>query len=121
MEPQVKKILQKFSAQKVDLARKPSSIKNDAKKLDADITKQKDKVDKVFTSYLKAWNEWQSFLNETENKAKRLDKDVYDVVDALKELGVDFTKVPDLSTAADIVLKAEDDIKNLRKLYSKPQ
>ena len=131
MDSKTKEILQKFSKQKknnieinlekVELARKPASIKNDAKKLDGDITKQKNKVEKGFMSYLKAWNEFQSFLDETENKTKRLDKDVYDVVDTLKELGIDFTKVTDLTQAADIILRAEDDVKGLRKLYSKPQ
>jgi phage-related minor tail protein len=97
------------------------SIESDAKKLDSDITKQKNNIDKVFMSYLKAWNEFQSFLDEAQNKTQRLDRDVSDVMDALQELGVDFTKIPDLSSASDIVLRAEDDIKGLRKLYSKPQ
>ena len=76
MKPDVQRILTKLSKEnnievnleKVELVRKPASIKNDAKKLDGDITKQKNKVDKVFMSYLKAWNEFQSFLDETENK-----------------------------------------------------
>lgn len=131
MKPQVQKIFTKLAKEqekqtevkleKVELARKPQSIKNDAEKLDSAITKQKNKVDKVFMSYLKAWNEFQSFLDETEGKANRLDRDVSDVMDALQELGVDFTKIPELSAAADIIMRAEDDVKGLRKLYSKPQ
>jgi SMC interacting uncharacterized protein involved in chromosome segregation len=131
MKPSVQKIITKLAKErqkqttekleKVELARKPASIESDAKKLDSDITKQKNNIDKVFMSYLKAWNEFQSFLDEAQNKTQRLDRDVSDVMDALQELGVDFTKIPDLSSASDIVLRAEDDIKGLRKLYSKPQ
>jgi hypothetical protein len=82
MKPSVQKIITKLAKErqkqttekleKVELARKPASIESDAKKLDSDITKQKNNIDKVFMSYLKAWNEFQSFLDEAQNKTQRL-------------------------------------------------
>jgi chromosome segregation ATPase len=131
MKPAVQKILTKLAKQeqkqidkkleKVELARNPAVIRKNAESLDTQITKRKDRLDKVFMSYRKAWNEFQSFLDETENKAQRLDRDASDVLDALQELGVDYTKVPELSNAFGVIGRIEDDVKNLRKLYSKPE
>lgn len=131
MKPSVQKIVAKLAkeqekqiqenVEKVELARNPAVIRKNAESLDSQLTKRKDRLDKVFMSYRKAWNEFQSFLDETENKAQRLDKDADDVIEQLRELGVDFTKVPELSNALRVVGRITDDVKNLRKLYSKPE
>ena len=130
MKPSVQKILTKLAKEqekqtiekleKIELARKPSSIQSDAKRLNGEITKGIDRIDKAFVSYFKAWNEFKKFLDNKQSETERLDRDISDVMDALQELGVDFTKIPELSNSADIILKVENDIKNLRKLYPKP-
>ena len=120
MKPSVNKILTKLSKDRVDLARKPKTIKQDAEKINDQIRKELNKIDKVFVTYNAAYREFQKYLDGLEGQTQRLDRDISDVMDAMQELGLDFTQVPDLKIADDIIRKAEDDIKNFRKLYPKP-
>ena len=122
MEPQVKKILQKFSAHQIELAsRKPQALLKDAEKFNAQIDKQKDKVEKVFLSYRKAYNEWQQFLNEIDEKSTKLYLDINETADKLRDLGVDPKSVSELMKANDENARISRDINGLKKLYSKPE
>lgn len=120
MKPSVQKILTKLTKDRVDLARKPKTIKQDAEKINDQIRKELNKIDKVFVTYNAAYREFQKYLDGLEGQTQRLDRDISDVMDAMQELGLDFTQVPELKIADDIIRKAENDIKKFRKLYPKP-
>ena len=121
MKPDVKKILTKLSENKVELAaRKPQALLKDAKKLNLEIDKAKNKINKVWVVYEKAYNEWQQFLRTTESSAEKIYTDIGFTMDALADLGVDFTNVKELGMAQDIVDRIEKDSKSLRTLYGKP-
>ncbi len=121
MKPDVKRILTKLSENKVELAaRKPQALLKDAKKLNLEIDKAKNKINKVWVVYEKAYNEWQQFLRTTESSAEKIYTDIGFTMDALADLGVDFTNVKELGMAQDIVDRIEKDSKSLRTLYGKP-
>jgi len=121
MKPEVRKILTKLSENKVELAaRKPQALLKDAKKLNLEIDKAKNKINKVWVVYEKAYNEWQQFLRTTESSAEKIYTDIGFTMDALADLGVDFTNVKELGMAQDIVDRIEKDSKSLRTLYGKP-
>lgn len=121
MKPDVKKILTKLSENKIELAaRKPQALLKDAKKLNLEIDKAKNKINKVWVVYEKAYNEWQQFLRTTESSAEKIYTDIGFTMDALADLGVDFTNVKELGMAQDIVDRIEKDSKSLRTLYGKP-
>ncbi len=122
MKPSVNKILQKFSTQKVELARKPAIILKEAQKLDDQINKQKDKIDKVWSTYKRAWGEWQQFLDQTDKKATELRyNDLNQTMKQLEDLGVDSRQVPEMQKAADLLNRALNHIDGLKDLYGKPQ
>jgi len=128
MKPDVKRILAKLSKEKVELAtekielaaRKPQALLKNAKKLNLEIDKAKNKINKVWVVYEKAYNQWQQFLRTTESSADEMNTDIGFTMDALADLGVDFTNVKELGMAQDIVNKIEQDSKSLRTLYGKP-
>ena len=121
MKPDVKKILTKLSENKVELAaRKPQALLKDAKNLNLEIDKAKNKLNKVWVVYEKAYNEWQQFLRTTESSAEKIYTDIGFTMDALADLGVDFTNVKELGMAQDIVDRIEKDSKSLKTLYGKP-
>lgn len=122
MDTNTKNILQKFSAHQVELAnRKPQALLKDAEKFNAQIDKQKDKIEKVFLSYRKAYNEWQQFLNEIDEKSTKLYLDINETADKLRDLGVDPKSVSELMKANDENARISRDINGLKKLYSKPE
>ena len=121
MKPDVKRILTKLSENKVELAaRKPQALLKDAKNLNLEIDKAKNKINKVWVVYEKAYNEWQQFLRTTESSAEKIYTDIGFTMDALADLGVDFTNVKELGMAQDIVDRIEKDSKSLKTLYGKP-
>jgi len=122
MKPDVKRILTKLSENKIELAaRKPQAILKDAEKLDSQIDQQKNKIEKVWSSYKKAWNEWQDFLNIVDEKATQIYLDVNETADKLRDLGIEPKSVSELMKANDLGARAGRDVSGLKKLYSKPE
>ena len=132
MKPAVQKILTKLAKQeqkqidkkleKVELARKPQSILKDIEKVDSAINKQKSKIDKAYLQYLKVWKEWDSFLQESDDKLTKLRyTDIKEVGKQLEDLGVKPSSVPDYSKASDIANKALNDIDGLKGMYKRPE
>ena len=131
MKPDVQRILQKFSKEKennievnlekVELAaRKPAALLKAAKAIDSDIDKAKSKMNKVWIKYEGAYNEWQQALVDASKKADKIYSDIGLTMDALSDLGVDFTQVKELGQAQDVVQRVQDDSKTLKKIYGKP-
>ncbi|QDP48364.1 MAG: hypothetical protein Tp1111SUR761211_48 [Prokaryotic dsDNA virus sp.] len=132
MKPDVKRILTKLSEEqqkqslqkieKIELARKPAVILKDAQKLDDQINKQKNKIDKVWSTYKRAWGEWQQFLEQINKKATDLRyNDLNQTMKQLEDLGVDSRQVPELERAANLLNRALNQIDGLKDLYGKPQ
>jgi phosphoenolpyruvate-protein kinase (PTS system EI component) len=132
MKPDVQRIFNKLAKEKennievnlekVELARKPQSILKDIEKVDSAINKQKSKIDKAYLQYLKVWKEWDSFLQESDDKLTKLRyTDIKEVGKQLEDLGVKPSSVPDYSKASDIANKALNDIDGLKKMYKRPE
>tara|TARA_R100000951_G_scaffold102353_3_gene94419 strand:- start:2972 stop:3370 length:399 start_codon:yes stop_codon:yes gene_type:complete len=132
MKPDVQRIFTKLAKkqeksievnlEKVELARKPQSILKDIEKVDSAINKQKSKIDKAYLQYLKVWKEWDSFLQESDDKLTKLRyTDIKEVGKQLEDLGVKPSSVPDYSKASDIANKALNDIDGLKGMYKRPE
>ena len=109
---------QELSAEKVELARKPQSILSDLNKLDNKMRGREDKMSKVFNQYRAAQKEFVSFMKDAEATADKLDNDVYDIMQAARELGVtNFKSIDGLEEAQDLSIRLKDLAKSAQKLY----
>ncbi len=90
MKPQIKKILQKFSTEKVELARKAPSVEKDLQKLDDKLRKAAKKMDASFVSYKKNWWNFIGIIKEIKAERKNLEGDIKEIEQSAKELGVEF-------------------------------
>lgn len=107
-----------LAQEKVELARKPQSILSDLNKLDTKMRTQEDKMSKVFNNYRAAHKEFVSFMKDAESTADALDNDIYQVMNAARELGVtDFKSIDGLEKAQDLALRLKDISKSAQKLY----
>lgn len=103
MDNKTKEILQKFSTQKVELARKPSSILNDANKLDNKLRGLESKIEKAYLNYKQNQKEWVNALSDINSDADKLEDDLVKILDAAQEIGVDGRQIDGFSKAADLV------------------
>tara|TARA_R100001463_G_scaffold38512_3_gene82477 strand:- start:1649 stop:2014 length:366 start_codon:yes stop_codon:yes gene_type:complete len=120
MKPNVKKILQKFSTEKIELARKPASILKDLQKLDSKLSKEETKIEKTYLQYKKAWNEWDALSNSAEKDFFKLTDDFGGVVKALNELDLRPHDVPEMVKGDEIITKLRSIVVNMKDLYPAP-
>ena len=82
---------------------------------------QKQRIEKVFLAYRNAYNEWQRFLLDIDEKSTQLYLDINQTADKLRDLGVEPKTVSELMKANDENARISRDINGLKKLYSKPE
>lgn len=127
MKPDVQRILTKLAKEqekkievqleKVELARKPSSILNDANKLDNKLRGLESKIEKAYLNYKQQQKEWVNALSDIESDADRLEDDLVKILDAAQEIGVDGRQIDGFSKAADLVTVVQRVSKNGKNLY----
>lgn len=127
MKPSVQKILTKLAKEqekktnekleKVELARKPTSILNDANKLDNKLRGLESKIEKAYLNYKQQQKEWVNALLDIESDADRLEDDLVKILDAAQEIGVDGRQIDGFSKAADLVNVVQRVSKNGQNLY----
>jgi len=127
MKPDVQRILTKLAKdkekqteeklEKVELARKPSSILNDANKLDNKLRGLESKIEKAYLNYKQQQKEWVNALLDIESDADRLEDDLVKILDAAQEIGVDGRQIDGFSKAADLVTVVQRVSKNGKSLY----
>ena len=127
MKPAVQKILTKLAKEKekktneklekVELARKPTSILNDANKLDNKLRGLESKIEKAYLNYKQQQKEWVNALLDIESDADRLEDDLVKILDAAQEIGVDGRQIDGFSKAADLVNVVQRVSKNGQNLY----
>jgi hydrogenase maturation factor HypF (carbamoyltransferase family) len=107
-----------LTKEKVELARKPQSILNEAKKLDSKMRTQESKMSKAYQNYKSSQKEFVNFMDDAIKQASGLNSDIGRVMDAASDLGItDFSSIKGLSEANDLLFKLEDIAKNAKKLY----
>lgn len=127
MKPSVQKIVAKLAKEKekeanvklekVELARKPSSILNDANKLDNKLRGLESKIEKAYLNYKQQQKEWVNALLDIESDADRLEDDLVKILDAAQEIGVDGRQIDGFSKAADLVTVIQRVSKDGQSLY----
>ncbi len=117
MKPDVKRILTKLSENKVELAKKPSSILNDANKLDNKLKGLESKIEKAYLNYKQIQKEWVNTLSDINSDADKLEDDLVKILDAAQEIGVDGRQIDGFSKAADLVTFVQKISTNGKNLY----
>jgi len=112
---------QELSSERVELARKAPSVAKDLAKLDDRLRKSESKIDSVFMSYRKAWQDFQAVIKDVAQDRKTLENDVADIAQAAMDLGVSFGDVKGLKEAQDLSRKLDGLVKDLPNLYSEPK
>lgn len=113
MKPEIQRIFTKLAKEqkketnekleKVELARKPSSILNDANKLDNKLRGLESKIEKAYLNYKQNQKEWVNSLSDINSDADKLEDDLVKILDAAQEIGVDGRQIDGFSKAADLV------------------
>jgi hypothetical protein len=113
MKPEIQRIFTKLAEEqkkqtnekleKVELARKPSSILNDANKLDNKLRGLESKIEKAYLNYKQNQKEWVNALSDINSDADKLEDDLVKILDAAQEIGVDGRQIDGFSKAADLV------------------
>ena len=120
MKPQIKKILQKFSTEKIELAKKPASILKDLQKLDSKLLKEETKIEKTYLQYKKAWNEWNALSNSAEKEFLSITRDFDEVLKAMDKLDLRPNDIPEMVKGSEILTKLRQIVVNMKTLYPAP-
>ena len=126
MKPSVQKIIdklpqEKVALEKVELAKKPSVILKDIEKLDNQIRKEEQKIERAFLQYKKVYNEWSAFTQSIEGDFIDLANDFGQIVRELNRLGIDPKTVGELVIADPLLGRLRTLVLNIRNLYSEPK
>jgi hypothetical protein len=126
MKPSVQKIINKLPKEKVDLekvelAKKPSVILKDIEKLDNQIRKEEQKIERAFLQYKKVYNEWSAFTQSVEGDFIDLANDFGQIVRELNRLGIDPKTVGELVKADPLLGRLRTLVLNIKNLYSEPK
>jgi len=127
-----KKVFEKlFSSEKVELAsqkyefaKKATSILSDIKKADDTLRKAESKIESIYLTYKKAYNEFQSAVDSSVNSANLAEKDLLAIMDGLTALGLsasDAKNIEGFSAAADLQTKIKQMAPGFKSLYPKPE
>ena len=110
-----------LSTEKVELARKAPSVAKDLSNLDDRLRKAESKIDSVFTSYQRAYQDFQAVIKDVAQDRKRLENDVAEIAQAAMDLGVSVGDVKGLREAQDLSRKLDGLERDLPNLYSEPK
>lgn len=106
-----------LSTQKIELARKPQSVLNDIKKLDAKLKSEEGKIDKIYLNYKNAQKEFVKLMDDINSELDKYDDDLKDIRDAAKELGVDSGQIDGFTEAFNLMLQITKISNQNKKLY----
>jgi DNA repair ATPase RecN len=131
MKPQQQKILAQLGKEnqkkaeekleKVDLAMNPSQLLKYIDKMDADLKKSEQKIEKSFTQYKKAYNQWKTTLDDISDRFVKGGTEFGQIVKKLNELGVKPNNSPELVKANERLEKVRALFTNLDSLYQEPK
>jgi len=125
MKPSVNKILTKLTKdkelEKVELAMKPASLLRYVDKIDNDLRKIEQKIDKSFLQYKDAYQQFESSLNEQADKIVAGNSELGQIVRKLDDLGVKRDSSPELVKAGDLLERLTRIATNLKGLYQEPK
>lgn len=93
MDSKTKEILQKFSTQKVNLAKKPDAIIKAVESLKDKAQQAEDKMEDMYKRYSSFYQDYREKLAKIEDKAIDLEDDLDKLEQAAKELGVKVTQI----------------------------
>ena len=113
-----------LASQRIELAKKPISILAEVKKADDTLRKNEAKIESIYLSYKKAYNEFQLALNSALNSVNSSEKDLLAVMDGITALGLDAKeaqKIEGFTAASDLINKIQQMIPSFRNLYVKPE
>jgi len=112
-----------LTSQRIELAKKPISILSDVKKVDDTLRKNEAKIEAIYLSYKKAYNEFQLAIDSALNSVNSSEKDLLVVMDGLTALGLDAKeaqKIEGFTAASDLINKIQQMAPNAKNLYPKP-
>lgn len=112
-----------LSSQKYEFAKKATAILAEIKKADDSLRKAEAKIESIYLSYKKAYNDFQLAIDSSVSSANNTEKDLLAIMDGLTSLGLDSKeaqKIDGFSEAADLQTKIKQMAPNARNLYPKP-
>lgn len=121
MKPQVQKILTKLGKEKVELAMKPQALLRYAEKIDDELRKTEQKIDKSFLQYKDAHQQFEANLDKIANKIIAGNSELGELVRKLDDLGVRRDSSPELERAGDLLNKLGRIATNMKSLYQAPK
>lgn len=113
-----------LSSQKYEFAKKATSILSEIKKADDTLRKAESKINSIYLTYKKAYNEFQSAVDSSVNSANLAEKDLLAIMDGLTALGLnssDAKNIDGFSEAADLQTKIKQMAPGFKSLYPKPE
>lgn len=131
MKPSVEKILTKLSQEKqkqslqkiekIELAKKPSTILKELDKLDNSIAREEQKIDKAYLQYKKVYSDWDVFTDTAEKQIIKITQDFDMIVKSLNELDVRPESVPNMVKSVELIRRLTQVISNMKSLYKEPK
>jgi len=106
-----------LATQKVELARKPQSILNDVKKLDAKLKSEEGKIDKIYLNYKNAQKEFVKLMDDINSQLDKYEDDLSDIMDVAQEIGLDGRDIYGFKETADLILQISKVSNQNKKLY----
>ena len=117
MDSKTNEILQKFSTQKVDLAKKPDAIIKAVESLKDKAQQAEDKMEDAYRKYESIGKAYREKLNDIEDKAMDLENDLDKLEQAAKDLGVKVTQIGGYEKAKNLVGVMKNAKNNYRNNY----
>ena len=131
MKPSVEKILTKLSQEKqkqslqkiekIELAKKPSTILKELDKLDNSIAREEQKIDKAYLQYKKVYSDWDVFTDTSEKQIIKITQDFGMIVKSLNELDVRPQSVLEMVKSDELIRRLTQVISNMKSLYKEPK
>ena len=118
-EEQQKQSLQKI--EKIELAKKPSTILKELDKLDNSIAREEQKIDKAYLQYKKVYSDWDVFTDTSEKQIIKITQDFGMIVKSLNELDVAPQSVPEMVKSDELIRRLTQIISNMKSLYKEPK
>lgn len=106
-----------LATQKVELARKPQSILNDVKKLDAKLKSEEGKIDKIYLNYKNAQKEFVKLMDDINSQLDKYEDDLSDIMNVAQEIGLDGRDIDGFKETADLILQISKVSNQNKKLY----
>ena len=107
--------------EKVELAMKPEALLRYAEKIDDDLRKIEQKIEKSFLQYKEAHQQFEANLDKIANKIIGGNSELGEIARKLDDLGVRRDSSPELVRAGDLLGKLTRVATNMKGLYQAPK